>query len=176
MQLYYADYAKLRDDFRTQTKSIDDEINDRSKEFIRALNSYQECNSNAWRIAFVTGVQELDERRIALDEYKREAIKSRAELNKSWLEQASAHNLTKIKPDEQITDFVLWYENYISLSLQGPLQELQIYSSALRTLSQVYGNMREACLNNEPTDTNFDTVEVTIRGLLSEVSSLLGMQ
>lgn len=173
-EYHYEDYANTRNSFEKEKLQINSRIDEENDRYIKSLHSYQSCSSGKWRVAFTTVVPEIDERRLALDKYKREALKRNGSLNSEWLQTARDHNISKITPDHDISDFYYWYQNHIELVKQGPLHELEVYTIALSKLTEVYEKMASACNGNPGAANDYSLIESGIRGLLDEVVGLIG--
>lgn len=171
---HYADYANARNSFENEKSLINSKIDEENSRYINSLHSYQSCSSDIWRVAFATVVPEIDDRRLALDNYKREALERNGSLNSEWLQTAKDHNISQVTSEQDISDFYYWYQNHIELVKQGPLHELEVYTIALSKLTEVYEKMASACIGDPNAAGDYSLVESGIRGLLDEVVSLIG--
>ena len=171
---HYSDYASIRDNFEMEKSQINTKIEQANYRFIQALSAYQKCSSAKWRVKFTTVVPEIENRISALDEYKKSALTRSGSLNSEWLRTAKEHNISQVRPDQDVSDFYYWYQDHISLQRQGPLHELEVYTIALSKLSGVYEKMDSACSGSPNATKDYDLVEAGIRGLLDGVFSLIG--
>lgn len=171
----YADYSRLRDDFDQFCTNTNSTIKKANNEYLNSLNMYQQCSSNSWRSAFEILISDIDSARLKLDEYKRNAYETAGRQNSEWLRAADGHNINRIKPEDDITDFFIWYKQHISLMELGPYHELQLYVNGYQKLTKVYKLMSNAC-NGRPGDAlTPDVLVPAIRKLLDEVKSCIGI-
>lgn len=171
----YTDYTRLRNDFDQFCTNTNSTIKRANNEYLNSLNMYQQCSSNSWRSAFEIVIPDIDSARLKLDEYKRKAYETAGRQNSEWLKAADEHNISRIKPEDDITDFVIWYKNHISFMESGPYHELQLYVNGYQNLTKVYKLMFNAC-NGRSQDVLAPEVLVpAIRKLLDEVKSWIGI-
>jgi hypothetical protein len=169
----YSDYTSIRNEFDDFCTAVNDNIESVNNGYVRALTAYKKCSSNSWRAAFVTVIPEIDERRSALDQYKQEAYSLAGKQNYEILKIARENNINKVQPDEDISEFVIWYKNHISFMKSGPFHELRIYIDGYEKLTAVYVKMAESCAGDASKAGDFDLVTSGIKGLLDSVLSLI---
>ena len=170
----YSDYVKMRNEFDKYISSINTEIEKANKKYIISLNSYQKCSSNSWRAVFTTVIPEINERRMALDEYKRDAYNRAGKQNYELYKIVKENSISKVQKNDDLSEFVLWYKTHISFMKAGPLHELQVYSDGYQKLTKIYETMAISCLNNPKKALNYDLASSGIKGLLDGVFSLIG--
>lgn len=174
---HYDDYKKLRSDFDIYSSEINNSIEAANKAYINSLNSYQHCSSNAWRATFTSIIPEIDARRFALDDYKKDAYTRAGKQNYELYKIAKENNINKVKPEDDISEFMIWYKNHVSFMKAGPFHELEVYIQGYEKLSNIYGKMATACHENRPSEAaDFDLVASGIKGLLDDVLSLIGRE
>ena len=171
---YYENYTNLRDSFEKEKALVNTKIHNENKRYIQSLNSYQLCSSDKWRVAFISIVPKIEKQIFALGNFKRAALKRSGILNSEWLKTAQDHKISRIKPDEDITDFFLWYQGQVQLMRQGPLHDLEVYTIALSKLTGVYEKMALACSGDSSAAKDFDVVKSGISGLIDQAVSLIG--
>ena len=157
--LHYSDYAAMRDEFHRHNQTLNQEVVQGNTQYIRSLKNYQQCSSDKWRVTFTSVVPEIDKRRLALDKYKRNALQYTQNLNSEWLRTAKSHNISRVKADQDISDFILWYREHINLVKQGPSHELEVYTIALSRLTKVYNTMALACEGDPEAAKNYSIFE-----------------
>ena len=164
----------MRNEFDDFVTAVNAKVEKANKEYIDSLNSYQQCLSNPWRAAFATVIPEIDARRKALDEYKKDAYDRAGKQNYELFKTAAEYKINRIKETEDISEFVLWYKNHISFMKAGPLHEIEVYSVGYKKLTDIYNKMANSCKNNSKNAADFDLIASGIKGLLDGVFSLIG--
>ncbi len=170
---YYHNYEELRDNFAEFTTHIHKRVDETNKKFVKALNAYKNCSSNGWRILFVTAIADLDRQRLALEDLKRNALERAGEQNNQWLNMAREHNISSVRSDQSIEDFVIWYKSHIDSMRIGPFQELESYILGYEKLSEAYRRMASACEGKSGDSGNFDLIKSGIRGLIDSITPLM---
>ncbi len=173
-ELYYSDYRQLQRALRNETKRVDQLINEANVTYIRQVARYGRCRSNKWRIAFETSLTELAIRMNELNVFKQTALLRKNKLNSEWLHLSKEYSISSVRSDQKITDYVIWYENFSSNMRQGPLQELELYVLSVNKLSEAYERMSEACDGNSSAVSDSETWILGVRGLIEEVTGILG--
>jgi len=84
------------------------------------------------------------------------------------------HNITRVQPEEDISEFVIWYKNQISFMKSGPFHELQVYIDGYQNLTKVYLLMSKACAGDPGVASDPQVLIPILKALTDEVKSWMG--